>query len=181
MHHKNQNFEEEFYYIAGRENNNNESSNSYRSANSAESVTRNKKGNSLMHGAYDEREAHEAFQQALAEWRNGPTKSSSASNAKKQTNSNKPASQAADSNVGTDTSDLTSSASRTNQVAQNSMRIKELERTIQSNHSLSYAERMLLQKYRRNDSEFNTIANGRQLKSNFDIFFHPNLFRSHHF
>ena len=37
---------------------------------------------------------------------------------------------------------------------------KDLENYINSNHTLSYAERMLLQKYRRNDLEFELTQDG---------------------
>ena len=109
-----------------------------------------------MDGAYNEKEAHESFQQALSEWRNGGNKNNNNNNNTNNTKKTQPTkiksnninntkTNLHDSNVGTDTSDL---GKKTQQST-----IQELEKAIHSNHSLTYAERMLLQKYRRNDLE----------------------------
>jgi hypothetical protein len=132
----NQNFEEELYYIARDDNDLN--SNESRSANSAG------KHNFLLDGNYDEREAQASFQQALLEWRrSGKTKTkndpkSNPSNRKIEKNSG----------VGTDTNDLGARSQCTRQTLQ------ELEKQITKNSNLSYADRLLLEKYRRNDLEF---------------------------
>lgn len=86
---------------------------------------------SLFDGAYDEKEAHDSFQQALNEWRNSSKKSQDGSFTRE-------ASMCKDAGVETQ-------PTKTNQ-------IQDLEDHIKS-HSLSYAERMLLQKYKRNDLE----------------------------
>ncbi|CAF0707516.1 unnamed protein product [Brachionus calyciflorus] len=91
---------------------------------------------SLFDGEYDERQAHESFQQALNEWRNGSKNSDKIIRENSQI---KKPSSSRDAGVGT-----------TQQIISN--QIQDLEKQI-SSHSLSYAERMLLQKYRRNDLE----------------------------
>lgn len=138
----NQNFEEELYILESKPNN--LESGSYRSLSSANSNSRpgsyKAKSNSLLDGVYDEREAHNAFQQALQEWRTG-NENKQGKTKVKFASSNK------DTNVGTDTIDLPSSRI-------SSRAMQDLEKAITSNHSLTYAERMLLQKYRRNDLEY---------------------------
>ena len=84
---------------------------------------------SLFDGAYDEKEAHESFQQALHEWRN-PSKTSGKNSVTREVSMCK------DAGVETQTSRME--------------QIQDLEDKIKS-HSLSYGERMLLLKYRRND------------------------------
>lgn len=97
-------------------------------------IIQEKNSGSLFEGTYDEQEAHSSFQQALLEWRNS---------SKKTENENKKQATiltSRDAFVETDNSDRDKKNG-----------IKELEDHINSNHSLSYAERILLQKYRRND------------------------------
>jgi hypothetical protein len=153
------------YLLARDGSNPYENGSSYRSINSAESGQNHsaqpRKSNPLAEGVYDEREAQAAFQQALLEWRNGG--SSAKSNSKRQTSAaliNRMMPNQ-DSNVGTDTSDLGGGVKK----GQNKT-IQELEKAINSSHSLSYAERMLLQKMRRNELDVN-INSGRnqQFKS----------------
>lgn len=112
----------------------------------------NQAPNSLLYGHYDEKQAQESFQQALAEWRNGK-------NANNQSNANKVeiirekanSSQLANALINTDLSDAEKARLD---------RIKKLENYITTNHELSYADRILLQKYRKNELEFaNTQPN----------------------
>ena len=103
-----------------------------------------KKESSLMNGTYDEREAHESFQQALMEWRNSKPINKTKSN---NSTARNPES-AKDAVVGTD--------DQTQTVPPAKISIKELEEQIHKNRTLSYAERMLLQKHRRNDLQPNT-------------------------
>jgi hypothetical protein len=169
-------------YYLGRDNNNNDTDNaSYRSANSAKSGISSavKKANPLMDGAYDEAEARAAFQQALMEWRTGvpagSTQKLAPTNAKKN---NQPKVSilenmrpTQDSNVSTDTSDLGVKKTQ-------NKTIQELEKAIHSSHSLSYAERMLLQKFRRNDMDVSINSTDKLFKSKtpFKYIFRPNLF-----
>ena len=81
----------------------------------------------LLDGEYNEKEAQESYQQALQGWRNSSKKTEI-----------QPQLTSRDAGVET-------SQPKTNQ-------IEELEKQIAS-HSLTHAERMLLQKYRRNDLE----------------------------
>jgi hypothetical protein len=93
-----------------------------------------------MNGTYDEREAHESFKQAVLEWR---------TNNKQTSNSSKKVHQSAKSkNVFVDTSTESQMTARSRNA------LRDLEEDINTNHTLSYAERMLLQKYRRNDFEY---------------------------
>jgi hypothetical protein len=166
------------YYLA-RDNNNNDNDNgSYRSANSAKSgiSSNNQKPNPLLNGAYDEAEAHASFQQALMEWRTGGAakthqthlNSSKNQHAVSMLENIKPTQ---DSNVSTDTSDLGSKKNNQNKTLQ------ELEKAIHSNHSLSYAERMLLHKFRRNDMDMsiNTADKFFKSKISFVLFASDNL------
>ena len=97
---------------------------------------------SLLNGTYDEREASESFKQAISEWRGSkttPTQQNNKHNPKKVNFTNKTVSK--DARIGTD-----QNTPRTN-------RFKELENQIHANHSLSYAERILLTNLRRNGVE----------------------------
>ncbi len=103
--------------------------------------------NSLLNGAYDEKEAQESFQQALAEWRNSSKPSQITNSKKNKENINIKKvhySQSKNASIGTDNDDLKTDRS---------VSIKRLEDQI-SSHSLSYAERCLVQKFRRNDITF---------------------------
>lgn len=100
----------------------------------------------LMNGTYDEREAHESFKQAVLEWRNSNT-------SKQAPNSNRsPTKQAHKTTKSKDAFVDTSTESQLTTRSRNALR--DLEEDINTNHTLSYAERMLLQKYRRNDFEY---------------------------
>lgn len=105
---------------------------------------------SLFDGTYDEKEAHKSFQQALSEWRNS-SKNTEVNSLSRESSICKDA--------GVETQ-----PGKTSQ-------IQDLEDKIKS-HSLSYAERMLLQKYKRNDLEVtprNPLENSSQ---NFDSIKH---------
>jgi len=110
--------------------------------------------NSLLDGDYDEKEAQEAFKKAVMEWRN--SKPQTKTIPKKNSNNNNNninkvnfntsvANYSKNASIGTDSDSL--NTNRSNKT------IKELENQI-TKHSLTYAERCLLQKYRRNDIEF---------------------------
>lgn len=104
---------------------------------------------SLMNGTYDEREAHESFKQAVLEWRN----SNNNNNNKQAPNSNRSSSkQAHKTTKSKDAFVDTSTESQLTARSRNALR--DLEEEINTNRTLSYAERMLLQKYRRNDFEY---------------------------
>lgn len=94
-------------------------------------------GGVLLNGNYDEKAEADAFKKAVEEWRHGSKKSNESSN-RKFTETN-----------GTSTDDRPQSA------------LRKLE--INFEHSLSYAERLLLKKYRRSDVEeffgLNTATN----------------------
>jgi hypothetical protein len=108
--------------------------------------------NSLLNGQYNENEAHEAFQQALNEWRTSSNKTGLASNKVKIVRENEAKTvnnfknSARNAIINTDLTDSEKARLES---------IKNLENYITSNHKLSYAERMLLQKYRRNELELN--------------------------
>lgn len=123
-------------------------------------------GGSLLHGTYDEQAAGDSFQQALNDWRNqsqGTIKTKtprSQPTPKKQTKSVKIANTGSethrtDANIGTDAS-----------MQNNDDAFKELKNQIESNHSLSCAERMLLLKLRREDKENNGGVSSRSIASN---------------
>ena len=97
---------------------------------------------SLLNGTYDEREASESFKQAISEWRNSKTTPVQQNNKKKVNFTNKTVSK--DARIGTD------------QNTPQANRFKQLEDQIHSNHSLSYAERMLLINLRKNEVESRT-------------------------
>ena len=122
------------------------------------SDTQSEKKDSLINGTYDEREAHDSFQQALLEWRN--VKSNSARNNNKNNNNNKMEQNERAETVAKDAIIGTDDATQTKIPK---VSIKELEEQIHKNHSLSYAERMLVLKHRRNDlqltPETQTIPN----------------------
>ena len=108
-----------------------------------ESTPSKNSSNSLMQGEYDEREAQESFKQAVLDWRNSSSTNTNNSNAKNM-KSETPTIQ---KDAILDTHDLTP---RTfDDTAK-----KNLESYITSNHSLSYAERILLQKYRSNELDY---------------------------
>ena len=115
--------------------------------------------NSLLNGDYDEKEAQEAFKKAVMEWRNSKpqTQASTKNNSNNNNNNNNNkvkfntavTSHSKKASIGTDSDGLITN--RSNKT------IKDLETQI-TQHSLTYAERCLLQKYRRNDIGFEDEA-----------------------
>ena len=101
-------------------------------------------GGLLLDGNFDEAESHEEFKRALLEWRNGtaPTKQEVNINANNNNNKQKIKKNV---DVGTDNSEEQRKSSMSMQ--------QNIELQINFNHSLSYAERLLLKKYRRTDVE----------------------------
>lgn len=106
--------------------------------------------NSLLNGTYDEREAQESFKKAVMEWRNSkpaasestaqtPTSIRNKENIEIKTSRN--------ASIGTESGGLNTDRSMNQQ-------IKMLENQINATHSLTYAERCLVHKYRRNDLKF---------------------------
>lgn len=92
----------------------------------------------LLQGQYDEREAKESFQKALLDWRK---RGAGATSNKVQIIRDTPTPTSRDAVVNTEL--------RKENMRQLDL-IKNLEAYITSNHTLSYADRMLLQMYRRN-------------------------------
>lgn len=101
---------------------------------------------SLLNGEYDERAAQESFQQALLAWRKGSAGKKRVEIVREQTptttgrrHNNR------DVKINTDLND---------EEKQRAEQMRKLEAHITSNHTLSYADRLLLQKFRRNQLEF---------------------------
>jgi len=102
---------------------------------------------SLLHGEYDEREAQESFKQAVSEWRNNSSSTTSNSNNSKVNNNHiKTESNTSQRDAIIETEEQTPRTFNDTK--------KNLEAVITSNHSLSYAERILLQKYRSNELDY---------------------------
>jgi hypothetical protein len=152
---------------AGSYNNNRinsgESSSSY-SSNITQNNSNNRKisnySNSLMNGTYDEQEAQESFKKAVLEWRNSNKNASTSNKTGKSVRINMTPketpliSSRADANVGSDQKDLN---------------YKTIESLVNTNHSLSYAERMLLRKNRRNELDFSLDSNNRDQDSRMSV------------
>ena len=100
-------------------------------------------GGLLLDGNFNENESHEEFKRAVLEWRNGGNKSATQENNSRTNKSAKNYKKNVD--VGTDNSAEQRKSSLDMQ--------QNIELQINFNHSLSYAERLLLKKYRRTDVE----------------------------
>ena len=105
-------------------------------------------GGLLLDGNFNENESHEEFMQAVLEWRNGGNKSAQEKpainrNSAKSQQPKKISKKNVD--VGTDNTEEQRKSSFDMQ--------QNIELQINFNHSLSYAERLLLKKYRRSDVE----------------------------
>lgn len=152
-------------YSAGSYNNNRinsgDSTSSYSSnitqTNNRQIISQN--NNSLMNGTYDEQEAQESFKKAVLEWRNSNKTTTNNKTGKSVRINMTPKetpliSSRADANVGSD---------------QNDLNYKTIESLVNKNHSLSYAERMLLRKHRRQELDFSLDSNGRDQDSRMSI------------
>lgn len=114
---------------------------------------------SLLNGEYDERGAQESFQQALMAWRkDGESHGGEVTKKRVQivredppTNNNSGGRRRHNRDVVINC-DLDNEEDKKRAVG-----IRELEAYITSNHTLSYADRLLLQKFRRNHAEFSGL------------------------
>lgn len=124
--------------------------------------------NSLLAGEYDEKEAQEAFKKAVMEWRiSKPSQTKTFNNNNKENNNQtKKAHAAKNASIGTDNSGF--ETNRSNKA------IKMLETQISSTHSLSYAERCLLQKYRKKDISFTDGIESNELRGKLSKSFDSN-------
>lgn len=122
-------------------------------------------GGSLLDGRFDENESHEAFKRAVLEWRNGGAKSANVNTPSviMTNNENKKSKTAVTSNKVKKHADASTDNGELTMQDQNSSikTLQNIEMQINFNHSLSYAERLLLKKYRRTDVEefFNVNTN----------------------
>ena len=128
--------------------------------------SRKSDSNSLLHGEYDEREAQESFKQAVLEWRNNSTTSNTNSNNSNHAKINnvkfKP-----ETNATIKKDAIIETEDQTPRTFNDTK--KNLEAYITSNHSLSYAERILLQKYRSNELDYLKETSNLDDKSKKDI------------
>jgi hypothetical protein len=124
--------------------------NSGESTSSYSSNVKSHNNDSLMNGTYDEREAQESFKQAVLEWRNSNNKTGKSVKINMTPKETRLISSRADANVGSDQKDLN---------------YKTIENLVNKNHSLSYAERMLLRKHRRQELDFSLDSNNRDQDS----------------
>jgi hypothetical protein len=98
-----------------------------------------RKSKSLLSGEYDEKEAQKSFQKALLNWRSSDKKSGKRVEIIRENNET--------------SRDVITNTDLTEEGKKKLDAIRNLENYITSNHTLLYAERMLLQKYRRNQFE----------------------------
>jgi hypothetical protein len=110
---------------------------------------------SLLNGHYDEYEAQESFKQAVLQWRNGPSGDNIIKD--KPPISLRSNNKMENASSGTDRQEILNSHDQNKSDAMNNQ-LKNLENQIESNHSLSYGERILLMKYRRNDLDIKYSA-----------------------
>lgn len=102
---------------------------------------------SLLNGEYNEKEANESFQKALLDWRK--------ENSDNKRNGQKRVQIVREHLTFNEHSrDAIINTDLTEDEKQRRVGIRQLESYITSNHSLSYADRMLLQKFRANQLEF---------------------------
>ena len=101
---------------------------------------------SLLNGDYDERAAQESFQQALLDWRKGSAGKKRVEIVREQT--------ATTSGRYHKNRDVKINTDLNDDEKQRVEQMRKLEAHITSNHTLSYADRLLLQKFRRNQLEF---------------------------
>ena len=124
---------------------------------SIKAETKNK--NSLLYGNYDEQESHEAFKQALEEWRNGSNNSNNnktaaakfiknklSTNNQNNNNNNNNNSMNRDAFIGDDEPIESYRGDQTDRVK---LGFKNLNEKLSVNNDLTYADRLLLQKLRR--------------------------------
>lgn len=131
--------------------------------------------NSLLQGEYDEREAQESFKQAVLEWRNNSSnnKNSSSNNYNNSNNNTINYSKTNNNSLKNETNPtiqkdaIIETEDQTPRTFNDTK--KNLEAYITSNHSLSYAERILLQKYRSNELDYLKEASNLDDKTKKDI------------
>jgi hypothetical protein len=101
-------------------------------------------GGLLLNGDFNENESHEAFRQAVLEWRKGDQKiHKPKKGAMKKVHVLEVIKQGID--IGTD--NTVNSSRKANEI------LEDIEKRLKETSNLSYAERLLLKKYRRSDVE----------------------------